>query len=139
MSSNRNKLYNTLTALLAAGYVWLFFSYVTANSFGNNKGSFCLFKHVTNVPCPSCGSTRSVLSLLKGDFIGSLNLNPLGVMVLLIMIITPLWIISDYVFKKEGLYLFFKKIEETFNKKKVAIPAIMIILLNWIWNINKRL
>lgn len=139
MSSSRNKLYNTLTALLAAGYVWVFFTYVTANSVGNDKGSFCLFKHVTNVPCPSCGSTRSVLSLLKGDFIGSWNLNPLGVIVLLIMIITPLWIISDYLFKKENLYLFYKKIEETFNKKRVAIPAIMIILLNWIWNINKGL
>ena len=139
MSSSRNKLYRLLTALLTAGYVWLFFNYVTTNSVGSRAGSFCLFKHVTNVPCPSCGSTRSVISLLKGNFIGSLNLNPLGVIVLLIMIITPLWIISDHLFKKESLFHFYKRFEETFNKKKVAIPAIIVILLNWIWNINKGL
>lgn len=139
MSPSRNKLYRLLTALLTAGYVWVFINYLSANTFGSLKGSFCLFKHVTNVPCPSCGSTRSVLSLLNGDFIGSLNLNPLGVIVLLIMIITPLWIISDYFFKKESLYFFYKKIEETLSKKRVAIPAVMVILLNWIWNIYKGL
>ena len=32
-----------------------------------------------------------------------------------------------------------KKIEETLSKKRVAIPAIMVILLNWIWNIYKGL
>ncbi len=136
---NKNKLYRLLTALLAAGYTWLFFNYFTTNSVNSLKGSFCLFKHVTNVPCPSCGSTRSVLFLLNGDFISSLNLNPLGVIVLLIMIITPLWIISDYLFKKESLFLFYKKIEKTFSKKMVAIPAVMVILLNWIWNIYKGL
>ena len=139
MSSSRNKLYRILSALLTAGYVWLFINYVSANFVSSLKGSFCLFKHVTNVPCPSCGSTRSVLFLLKGDFISSLNLNPLGVIVLIIMIITPLWIISDYFFKKESLYFFYKKIEETLSKKRVAIPAIMVILLNWIWNIYKGL
>lgn len=139
MFAKRNKLYSLLSLLISAGYIWLFFNYVTANSVGNSKRSFCLFKHVTNVPCPSCGSTRSVLFLLKGDFIGSLNLNPLGVIVLLIMIITPLWIISDYLLKKQSLYFFYKKIEEILSKKRVAIPAVMVILLNWIWNIYKGL
>lgn len=139
MFAKRNKLYSILSLLLSAGYIWLFLNYVTANSVGNSKGSFCIIKHVTNVPCPSCGSTRSVMSILKGDFIGSLNLNPLGVIILLLMVITPLWIISDYLRNKESLYLFYHKTEETFNKKKVAIPALFLILLNWVWNLYKGL
>ncbi len=35
----------------------------------------CLFNSVTGYLCPACGNTRSVMLLLKGDFIGSLRYN----------------------------------------------------------------
>jgi len=37
----------------------------------------CPFRVVTGIPCPSCGSTRSLVHLAHGDIAGSLILNPL--------------------------------------------------------------
>ena len=36
----------------------------------------CLFKRITGVPCPTCGSTRSVLHLLGGDIAGAFRMQP---------------------------------------------------------------
>ena len=37
----------------------------------------CLFLRTTGYPCPTCGSTRSVLALLRGDWMASLRASPL--------------------------------------------------------------
>lgn len=37
----------------------------------------CLFKFVTGVPCPGCGSTRATLALTSLDLGGALAWNPL--------------------------------------------------------------
>ena len=36
----------------------------------------CPFKYLTNLDCPGCGFQRSVLALLKGNLLESLNLYP---------------------------------------------------------------
>lgn len=48
----------------------------------------CAFARVFHVPCPGCGSTRSVLALLRGDVASALRYNAFGpVMALLIGIL----------------------------------------------------
>lgn len=37
----------------------------------------CPFRAVTGIPCPSCGTTRSLVHLAHGDIAGSFILNPL--------------------------------------------------------------
>lgn len=37
----------------------------------------CMFKYFSGCPCPTCGSTRSVLRLFHGDIAGALAFNPL--------------------------------------------------------------
>jgi hypothetical protein len=37
----------------------------------------CVFKAFTGIPCPTCGTTRSLVHLAHGDILGSLILNPL--------------------------------------------------------------
>ncbi len=37
----------------------------------------CAFKAFTGMPCPTCGTTRSLVHLAHGDVAGSLILNPL--------------------------------------------------------------
>src|SRR5512143_2022666 len=37
----------------------------------------CVFKGLTGVPCPTCGATRSVVHLARGEFFASLGMNPL--------------------------------------------------------------
>lgn len=138
MTRDRNKLYLLLIMACLAGYIWLYFG--MANTFADNQSAeVCLIKHATNIPCPSCGSTRSVISLTKGDFIGALQLNPLGILVAVIMILAPLWVITDAITKKSTLFVFYQKIDGYLKKPKVAIPLIFLLMINWIWNIAKGL
>ena len=37
----------------------------------------CAFKRLTGYPCPTCGATRGVLQLLRGDVGAAWRLNPL--------------------------------------------------------------
>lgn len=138
MTLNRNKLYSILLIACLAGYIWLYFS-LTKNITENKSVEVCLIKHVTNIPCPSCGSSRSVISLIKGDFIGALNFNPIGYLVAIIMLIAPIWIIVDTIKRTKTLFDFYLKIETYLKRPKIAIPLILLVIINWIWNITKGL
>ena len=94
---------------------------------------------MTGYPCPSCGTTRAVTLLFKGRFIESLVLNPIGIVVAIIMLIFPIWILIDIIFKKETFYFWYKKAEGTIRKPWLASILIVLVLLNWIWNIYKHL
>ena len=37
----------------------------------------CILKELTGVPCPTCGATRSVVHLARGEFFASFGMNPL--------------------------------------------------------------
>ncbi|WP_366523584.1 DUF2752 domain-containing protein [uncultured Kordia sp.] len=96
-------------------------------------------KNITSIPCPSCGTTRSVISLTKGDFFDAMTINPLGFIVGIIMLIAPIWILFDILTKRSSLFNFYKKIETYLQKTTYAIPLILFIVINWIWNITKGL
>lgn len=138
MSSSRNKLYTAIFIACLAGYIWLSFSF-TSSAIGNNSVEVCIVKHVTGMPCPSCGSTRSVISLTKGDFQQALTTNPLGYIIGLIMLISPLWISFDVVTRKSSLFAFYKKLEFNLKKTQYALPLLLLVIFNWIWNITKGL
>lgn len=138
MTLDRSKLYSILLIACLAGYIWLYFS-MTKNFTENKSVEVCIIKHVTNIPCPSCGSTRSIISLTNGDFIGALNLNPIGYLVAIIMLIAPIWIIADTIMRSNTLYDFYQQIETYLKRPKYAIPLILLVIINWIWNITKGL
>ena len=131
---NRNRLYLLLSGLCTAGYAWVAFAYFQGVT---EDTGFCLFRTVTGLPCPSCGSTRSVVSILHGDVAGSVHWNLLGYLVLSAMILLPAWIVSDLVSRKDTLYRAFLKAEAILRMKSVAIPAVLILVANWVWNIFK--
>jgi hypothetical protein len=53
------------------------------------------------------------------------------------MIAAPIWIVYDWIKKSQSLLIFYKKTEVFLSKKTVAIPAIVLVLINWAWNIYK--
>jgi hypothetical protein len=136
MTIDRNGLYSILLIACVAGYIWLYFS-VTKNITESKSVEICLIKQVTNIPCPSCGSTRSVISLTKGNFVEAFDLNPIGYIVALIMLISPIWIISDVIFRNNSLFKLYQIIESHLKKTKYAIPLVLLVIINWIWNITK--
>ncbi|PZR21184.1 MAG: DUF2752 domain-containing protein [Flavobacterium psychrophilum] len=133
----RNRLYLLLAFGLLAGYSWLIWA--SWQTMLHSDFTPCLFKNATGIACPSCGVTRSVLHLSHGHFTDAILLNPLGLIMAVIMIITPFWLIYDTILKKDTLYNSFKKTEQFIRIKWVAIVLLFLILINWAWNIQKGL
>lgn len=95
----------------------------------------CPFKAITGLPCPGCGGIRAAQSLLKGDFISSLQINPLSCLFIFFFIIMIFWSIYDGYKKQNTLLVFLTK---KWNKYVILI-CFIIILFNWIWSIYKGL
>ena len=116
-----------LLALLA-----LFFlgRVMAVRSSGFSTGpSVCLFRNVTGLPCPFCGSTRSVGHILQGEFSAALYSNPLGyfgLAFLVVLFISPSTIkgTSDYLAKKWW----------TLTQKNQILITVGLIVLAWILN-----
>ncbi len=76
-------------------------------------GITCVFLKLLNIPCPGCGMTRALLSLLRLDFWGAIKYN-------VVIFFMP------YIF----MYIFFD-----FKKKihTVLLSAVAILaIVNWI-------
>lgn len=138
MFLNRSRLYTLLLSACLAGYIWLFYISTSLHS-ENSSEEVCLIKRVTDIPCPSCGSTRSIILLIHGDFQQAVYINPIGLIVAVIMLLTPVWILVDITLRRSTLFDFYQRTESYLKKPKVAIPLILLLLLNWIWNITKGL
>ena len=139
MSLTRNKLYLIFSIALVSGYAWLFYELARGGSGTGNTPGLCIFKHVTDLPCPSCGSTRSVVSILHGNFREALSINPLGIPVALIMLLAPLWMLYDLITRKNSLFSIYCRMETFLKKPAIAVPLICLVIINWIWNIFKGL
>lgn len=131
----RKKLYIIFTLALVAAYALLFFEFRATRS--DNIPDLCIFRHITGIPCPSCGSTRSIVTLMHGNISEALLLNPFGLIIAAIMLSVPLWIIFDMLTGKKTLLEFYLRAEVFIRKPPVASVIICLILSNWIWNITK--
>jgi hypothetical protein len=132
---NRNKLYIFLLIIIGLGYGWLIYS----NNEQTTKPISCLFKKVTDYPCPSCGTTRSVSLLLNGQFQQAVFMNPFGYIVAVLMLVIPLWIGIDLIKKTASFYRIYLLVEKFISKKPIAIFLLLLVVLNWYWNIKKNL
>ena len=136
MSSQKDRIYTLLSGLIALGYGW-----ITINSIIGleSKRIVCPIKLITGIPCPSCGSTRSVLNLFEGDFLSAIHTNPLGLLIFIFLLVCPIWLLCDFILKKETLWIYYQKMETILRNKKIAIPLVLLVLINWVWNISKEL
>jgi len=132
----KNKLYLIVLIACFSGYLYLIF---TSNYSENGQISVCMIKNATGYACPSCGTTRAVQALYKGDLMSSVVFNPFGLIVSFAMLVLPFWVVFDLVSKRQTFYEAYNKMETVLKQKKVAIPLIILVVLNWIWNIYKEL
>ncbi|RYD56223.1 MAG: DUF2752 domain-containing protein [Sphingobacteriales bacterium] len=133
----RNRFYIGLSLFLLAGWAWLIYNLMYSPV---DNLTVCIFKNVTGWPCPSCGTTRSVLAVMQGQLLEGLWLNPLGLLAVTSLIVLPLWLAYDLLRGKESLYSSIIAFEHYFKRYKlVPILFILFIAGNWIWNIYKHL
>ncbi len=87
----------------------------------------CSIRSFLGIPCPSCGTTRSLVSLVRGDVLGSLAMNPLAAVLIFIAL---LWfcysvLAAILVLPRPSLIL-------TENEKNaLRLGAVMLVLANW--------
>ena len=136
---SKNKLYVLILIACFLGYSWLLFLKLAPVKNSGLDLTVCVFKRVTSLPCPSCGTTRAVSYLFNGEIVKSLFLNPFGIIVAVIMVVSPGWILWDVIAKRQSFYNFYIKTESIIRKKEIAIPLIILVILNWVWNIYKHL
>lgn len=132
---SRNRLYALILVACLSGFIYLIYSLQFSES---ADFTVCLIKNVTGIPCPSCGTTRAVELIFKGYFFDALQVNPFGILVSCSMTVVPFWIVLDIITKKETFFIFYKKTETFVRIKGIAITLIILVLLNWIWNIYKE-
>jgi hypothetical protein len=133
------RLYILFLTLSLAGYIW-----IGVNTWGGETGSeiptVCLFKEVTGIPCPSCGATRSLMLLMRGDVRGAFLMNPLGFLLAAALVVVPFWILSDVVRRRESFYRTYRGMERMLSGNiRFASACAALVIVNWIWNISKGL
>lgn len=131
---SRNKLYFLLAAACTTGFLWLL---LNTHKHSASGPDICLFKAVAGFPCPSCGSTRAILALFHGDFIAAVQWNPLGLLITMIMVLSPLWIVYDLLSRRATLLVCYIHAEILLRRRKIALPVILLLIANWGWNIYK--
>lgn len=128
--------YIVAIAIYSLALVYLLITILTGSWIINTT---CLFKFTTSLPCPACGTTRSTLEILKGNLTQALQINPLGYLAILILLVTPILLLFDFLTQKKYTLYIYNKIEMILKKKFISIPLILLLVSNWIWNITKNL
>ena len=95
----------------------------------------CIFKHLTGIPCPGCGTLRALQLLLQGDVVGSLRMNPLGLLLVVLAVVCVVWYVVDLWTGRHTLYKAF----HTRLPNYTIVIAVLLTFANWMWNISKGL
>lgn len=106
------KVFVLLLPFLSAGVAY--FIYYMYMRYIYSTDIKCMIKLLTGYDCPSCGMTRSAVSLTHGEFIMSLRYNPFTILAVVYFII-----------------LYIELLHHTFSKKDISskrIPASRIFL-----------
>lgn len=137
MHRKRKRFYLFAITLLLLGYTWLLYLKLFQHYKALPAAGSCMFKQITGIACPSCGSSRSVLAMLNNQFMEALIWNPLGFIIAAVLLILPFTIVYDLVWKQQLTMNCYIRMEKLFRKPVITIAAVILILLNWIWNIYK--
>ncbi len=90
--------------------------------------ALCVFKNLSGLPCPTCGSTRAMGRLFSLDLAGALAMNPLTT---LGAGVVAAWALADLALLPRGCALGIDVQPRLASRLRVA--ALLIFLLNWVY------
>ncbi|MBR5373168.1 MAG: DUF2752 domain-containing protein [Paludibacteraceae bacterium] len=119
-------------ALLLVAYVWL-----AINMWMGEGNGFivCPFRRITSLPCPGCGLTTSILLMLKGEFATAVGLNPMVLLALPMLVVSPILL----ALKADRCYELWCGFEEYVRNGKWGWILFLIIAIDWIYLIISSL
>lgn len=89
-----------------------------------NFKSFCLYEEITGTSCPTCGLTKSIVSVSHFNFIDAITFNRAGILIYLLFVLQIPYRIG-LIFKKPGL--FNNKIIKSFSKIYIYLVLFMLL------------
>ena len=92
--------------------------------------SACIFNSVLDIPCPACGLTRSMSSLLKFNILQGFTFHPLGFIALIYLIVTLITNQPNYI--KSKFNNNFKAITIVFSFRFI----VFLFLITWFIKLN---
>jgi hypothetical protein len=92
----------------------------------------CVFKGLAGIPCPTCGSTHSVVYLSQGNLAGSLAANPLISVGVLTALLYFFYSLTARVFAVPRLSVVLSERE----KDGMRIGAVALVAANWMYLIS---
>ncbi len=128
-------VYGMIGAGTTVGWLWLWLHHVLPLKAATLP--VCIFRAVTGLPCPSCGITHSVLHIGQLHWSSAFYANPLGYVAAIALLVAPVWLLYDWANKQYTLYQTYNKAIQLLRQKALAIPLILLVIINWAWNICK--
>ncbi|MBR5696972.1 MAG: DUF2752 domain-containing protein [Paludibacteraceae bacterium] len=118
--------------LLLSAYLWIAMNM----SYGEGEGFIvCPFRRITTLPCPGCGLTTSILLMLRGEFGQALCTNPLSLIALPVLVLSPLFLLL----KPDRCYSLWCGFEEYVSRGKGLWVLIGVIVAVWLYLIINSL
>jgi hypothetical protein len=89
----------------------------------------CAFRALTGFPCPTCGSTRSIVNLAHGDIPSALAMNPLTGMAALGAVAVLFYSLFSLAFSIPIVTIDLSERE----KDWMRAAAVVVLLFNWLY------
>ena len=89
----------------------------------------CWLKHVTGIPCPTCGAWRSLYTFFHGSFANAWRLQPLVISTGLVLAAIFFYALLTAIARKQRLFLIFSRKERYLT----WFIALALFLVNWVF------
>ena len=89
----------------------------------------CAFKTITGLPCPTCGVTRTIIALSRGDVDRALFMNPLAAIAAAAGVLYLLYAAAVLALRLPR----FRPTVSAAGARRLRIGAVAAIAGNWIW------
>jgi len=89
----------------------------------------CVFKTITGLPCPTCGVTRTVIALSRGDLERGLFMNPLAAIACGVGLLYLLYAAAVLALRLPR----FRPTLSAPGAGRLRLAAVALLAVNWAW------